>query len=166
MVEPVTLQTLLTYLTLISVPIGVFYHIMTLNNTRKAREAQIFVQFSNRMGESRWSKGLREIGGFSFKNYEELRKHYELEANIEKWENIIYFYMFMEDLGGLVRGGYLGIQILAYTTMGPILTGWEKIAPYVDDGREYFQNPRLWTELEYLYKEIKKYIKEHPELKT
>ena len=78
----------------------------------------------------------------------------------------MYYYMMMEDLGGLVRGGYLGIQILAYTTMGPILTGWEKTAPYIDDWREYIQNPRLWTELEYLYKEIKKYIKEHPELMT
>jgi len=38
MVEPVNLQTVLTYLTLISIPVGVIYHIMTLRNTRKTRE--------------------------------------------------------------------------------------------------------------------------------
>ena len=38
MAELVSLQTLLTYLTLISVPIGVFYHIMTLRNTRKNQQ--------------------------------------------------------------------------------------------------------------------------------
>ena len=45
------LETLLTYLTLISVPIGVFYHIMTLANTRKnqdlqleTRQTQLFMQ--------------------------------------------------------------------------------------------------------------------------
>jgi hypothetical protein len=34
----IDLQTVLTYLTLISVPVGVFYHIMTLRNTRKNQQ--------------------------------------------------------------------------------------------------------------------------------
>jgi len=48
----IDIQTVLTYLTLISVPVGVFYHIMTLNNTRKnqemqleTRQTQIFLNF-------------------------------------------------------------------------------------------------------------------------
>ena len=50
----VDIQTLLTYLTLISVPIGIFYYIMTLNNTRKnqqmqleTRQAQLFMNIYN-----------------------------------------------------------------------------------------------------------------------
>jgi len=39
--EPVSLQTLLTYLTLISVPVGVFYHVMTLRNTQRNRKLQL-----------------------------------------------------------------------------------------------------------------------------
>jgi len=38
MAEPVSLQTLLTYLTLISIPVGVIYYIMTLRNTRKNKQ--------------------------------------------------------------------------------------------------------------------------------
>ena len=34
----IDLQTVLTYLTLISVPVGVFYHIMTLRNTRRNQQ--------------------------------------------------------------------------------------------------------------------------------
>jgi len=41
MIEPVNLQTVLTYLTLISVSVGVFYHIMTLRNTRKNQQLQL-----------------------------------------------------------------------------------------------------------------------------
>jgi len=41
MAEPVTLQTLLIYLTLISVSVGVFYHVMTLRNTRKKQQMQL-----------------------------------------------------------------------------------------------------------------------------
>lgn len=35
------IQTVLTYLTLISVPVGIFYYIMTLNNTRKNQRQQL-----------------------------------------------------------------------------------------------------------------------------
>ena len=41
MAEPVSLQTLLTYLTPISIPVGVIYHIMTLRNTRKNKQPQL-----------------------------------------------------------------------------------------------------------------------------
>ena len=37
----IDLQTILTYLTLISVPVGVAYHIMTLNITRKNQQMQL-----------------------------------------------------------------------------------------------------------------------------
>ena len=47
MAEPLTLQTLLTYLTLISVPVGVFYHIMTLNNTSKNQRQTLDTRQTN-----------------------------------------------------------------------------------------------------------------------
>ena len=62
----IDLQTLLTYLTLISVPFGVFYHIMTLNNTRKnqqmqleTRQAQLFFNLYMEDISERASKALR-----------------------------------------------------------------------------------------------------------
>jgi hypothetical protein len=48
MAEPVSIQTMLTYLTLISVPVGVFYHIMTLRNQSRTRQVQLFMQIYNR----------------------------------------------------------------------------------------------------------------------
>ena len=48
MAEPLGLQTILTYLTLISVIVGVFYHIMTLRNQSRTRQAQLFQQLYQR----------------------------------------------------------------------------------------------------------------------
>ncbi len=52
----IDLQTILTYLTLISVPVGVIYHIMTLRNTRKnqllqleTRQTQLYMQVLNKV---------------------------------------------------------------------------------------------------------------------
>ena len=51
----IDLQTILTYLTLISIPIGVLYHIMTLRNTSKnqqlqleSRQIQLYMQLLDR----------------------------------------------------------------------------------------------------------------------
>jgi hypothetical protein len=55
----INIQALLTYLTLISIPVGVTFHIMTLNNTRKnqqqqleTRQAQLFMQMYNKLDDS------------------------------------------------------------------------------------------------------------------
>ena len=68
MVEQLILQTLLTYLTLISVPVGVFYHIMTLRNTGKnqemqleTRQAQLFMQIYQEMSSPEHYKRSDEL---------------------------------------------------------------------------------------------------------
>ena len=45
-------QTVLTYLTLISVPVGVAYHILTLRNQSRTRQAQLFMQLFDRYREN------------------------------------------------------------------------------------------------------------------
>ena len=159
-----TLQTLLTFLTLISVPVGVFYYVNTLRNARKAREARVFLQFSDKMCRSRWFRGLSLISETTWESYEELLNilSNDDEANIN-WTTV---YVVLEQLGGLVRGGYIGIPILAFTTGSTIPLVWKKIEHIVDEWRNKVNNPRMWSEIEYLYNELMKYMDEHPELKT
>ena len=47
-----------------------------------------------------------------------------------------------------------------------IIVMWEKIGPIFKNTRERVQTPYLYDDFEYLYDEIIKYRKEHPELKT
>ena len=65
MVEPVSLQTLLTYLTPISLTIGVIYHIMILRNTQKTREPSLKAKeqaLDARQQNSRKKKGVFRYG--------------------------------------------------------------------------------------------------------
>ena len=43
---------------------------------------------------------------------------------------------------------------------------WEKMAPMLEIIRERRNYPRFFSEYEYLYNELMKYIEELPELKT
>ncbi len=43
---------------------------------------------------------------------------------------------------------------------------WEKIQPVAKDVRVYNNAPRTWSETEYLYNELMKYMEERLELET
>jgi hypothetical protein len=93
----VDVQTVLTYLTLISVPVGVAYHIMTLNNTRKnqqqqleTRQATLFMQMYNRWDDTH-RDSFNKIRELEFENFEDFIQKYgpdsgnDMMGHILKW---------------------------------------------------------------------------------
>jgi len=159
----VDLETILTYFTLVSIPVGVFYYIMTLRNTIKAREASVYSTILNKLTEERYMKGLHEFrNSFNHTTYKDMMKAY---PSYEDGKNIYQVYFVLENLGGLVRGGFLGVSIVAYTSFGAITNVWEKTQPIIDEWREAIGNPHLWTEIEFLYGELIKFRNKYPEIR-
>ncbi len=88
----IDLQTVLTYLTLISVPIGVFYHIMTLNNTRKnqkmqleTRQAQLFMQIYHGMSSPEFYMRSDELLKMEWEDFDDYYRKYGSENNPENY---------------------------------------------------------------------------------
>ena len=73
--------------------------------------------------------------------------------------------MVLENLGGLVRGGYIGVEIIAYTSYGAITRIWERTQLIIGEWRREWNNPHLWSEVEYLYGELIKFGDAHPEIR-
>jgi hypothetical protein len=166
MVE-VTLTLVLQFIQTAGILVGIFYYITTLRLAQKAREAQVFLQFSNRLADDRFLEGfrnLREIDSSTLADFllQEVPKDSPIR---DPWINIWFVLRSLEDLGGFVRGGFLGISIIAITTSGITKMTWEKLAPHIDELREKGNNIRWGSEIEYLYVELMKYHEEHPELK-
>ena len=153
---PVVLQLVQTTALLV----GIFYYIMTLRNSKKSRDAQIFLQFSNRMGSEKWQNGIKHFSELEFSNYQDFEKY--RDNNPEELSDIRYVLSLLEDFGGLVRGGYLDISIIAYTTFSPIKLVWEKLLPVKDEWRT--KVPRMWSEIEYLYDQLHLYKQKNPKL--
>ena len=170
MAEPVSLQTLLTYLTLISVPVGVFYHIMTLRNTRKnqeltleTRQAQMFMGICNQMNRADFIDAWRAVKNIEWSNYEEYKKTREDPV---LGRHLWVLGWFWEPLGVLVKNKLLPIHLVAETITGYTRLWWEKHIPIIEEGRRENNIPRWFSETEYLHNELMKYIDEHPELAT
>jgi len=77
------LETLLTYLTLISVPIGVFYQILMLKNTRKnqemqleARQAQLFMDYQEKIMQDPLNSSYSDLKNWEWNDYDDFVTKY------------------------------------------------------------------------------------------
>jgi hypothetical protein len=175
MAEPVSLQTLLTYLTLISVPVGVFYHIMTLRNTRKnqelqleTRQANLFSQYHLHYQSKDFNRDMSEIlYNWEWKDYEDFRTKYGSgSGNMEAFSMWMRIFQYYDGLGILISKGLLDRALVAEMMSELVILFWEKCKPVVVAARKYHNLPLAMRWTEYLYHEIKENIEELPELKT
>ena len=82
-------------------------------------------------------------------------------TELETAQQIMYIFNFFEGLGVYVRDGLIDVRLVALTMTAPIVMTWEKYAQMMMLTRERINQPRFWSEFEYLYDEVQKYNKEH-----
>jgi hypothetical protein len=58
------------------------------------------------------------------------------------------------------------MRVVALLVTGLVIQFWDKFIPVIDEVREALEWPRFYIEAEYLYDQLKTYIKEHPEIQT
>ncbi len=162
MAEPVTLQTLLTYLTLISVPVGVFYYISTLRNQNRARKTQLYLQMVNKFSQSDYLEAQGKFNDLEWSTAEDLLEYWR---NPEGRKTIGTLGSWYEGIGVLVKENLLDIRVVALFMTGLVTGFWDKFIPIIDEAREIV-GPRLFIETEYLYDQLMKYIQEHPEIQV
>jgi len=154
----VSLQTLLTYLTLVSVPVGVFYHILTLRNQSKIRQIQI-LKGSNLIGDYMWA-----LYDAEFTDFDDFWVRYGFDSNPGFRKTFSDYFNVLEELGVYVKDGLLDVRYVALIGGGAIVGLWEKYLPIHTALRERYGGGRWFVEAEYLYGRVKAYFEEHPEL--
>jgi hypothetical protein len=151
-----TLQTLLTFLTLISIPVGVIYHIMTLRNTRKnqelqleTRSLQLFMQLYQDMSSPENVKTWVEIMNWEWNDYDDWTRKY-VEKNQEAYAKRASVFRRYNTMGIFLRDNRIDSELL-YDYVGTSVIGtWDKY------GRLRNDRPELLQWFEYLADEMKK----------
>ena len=77
----IDLQTILTYLSLISIPTGVIYYILTLRNNQRnqdfaneTRKAQLYMQISDKMSTVESMKLSQELFDMEWTDFEDFKR--------------------------------------------------------------------------------------------
>jgi len=171
MAEPATLQTLLTYLTLISVPVGVVYHIMTLRNTRRnqqlqleTRQAQLFMQLFNRWNDPSFAK---IYGDYRYRICAEAGNDPEEISKVairalfesydpEVWIPIQTLAQYFEGVSILVQKGLIDVDMVERLLSGRIAWYWDSTEPFIRYVRERIDDPTMYHEMEILADEMRR----------
>jgi hypothetical protein len=99
----IEIQTLLTYLTLVSVPIGVFYHILTLWNSQKARQTQILLQLYQTMSNPENNQVMWELLALEWDDYNDFQEKHSPQVDPENASKRQALWNQYEGLGLLVK---------------------------------------------------------------
>ena len=171
----VQIENLPLVLTGLGLTVSILYYTMILRNANKTqqnqletRQVQMFMHIFNYSQTPGYIKASRVFGLMQFENFEEALQlvdptNPETVENNEALSTIITFY---EGLGALVKEGFLDIRWVALLMAGTTRHNWEKIEPVIEEIRKGMNYPRFASEMEYLYKELMKYMEKHPELAT
>jgi len=160
----ITYQMVLSTLQTLSIIVGISYYALTLRNQTMTRKGQLLMQTFARIDTPSRQKALLAIFEMKFENFDEFMEKYGPESGTEYWSHIGTMQLFTEILGGMVRENYIGIEGIATLIGGAMIYYWKLMEPIHDQLTEYLY-PRWNIETEYLYKELTKYGKKHPELK-
>jgi hypothetical protein len=183
MVE-ITLPIVLQLLQTAGILVGIIYYITIMRNSQKTRELTLESQELTRKAQEQslgtrqaqlmmqlwndYDDKFRESGMYwqnlEYDNIEDFVNDKFDDPDFMLRDSIIMSWY--ERTGVLVKAGLLDIHLIALSYAGATRKIWENLEPLLEPMREKLQYPRLWSETEYLCRELMKYMDEHPELKT
>jgi hypothetical protein len=170
------IEVLALVLTGLGLTASIIYYANILNNANKTRElqlktqqqaeetrqAQLFMQLYNRLMSDLDGLEADTVVMTPISNFAELKHKQETDPNFK--QIFIKLIQFFEVVGVLVKLGYINIDIIALTWTSITQSFWENVVgPTIEEQREYYNYDGIWAETEYLYNELMKYRKEHPD---
>jgi hypothetical protein len=172
----VEIETVSIVFTGLSISLAAFYYISTLRNAQKTqqlqletRQTQLFMQIYNQGPNNRtFIDAWNRVQHMKYNNLQEFLDETDYE-NPETRENLTALNIltgYYEGVGTLVKENMLSVRWVALLFGSWTRMFWEKVEPIADEIRVYRKAPRIFSETEYLYNELMRYMKEHPELAT
>ena len=159
------IETLTIVLTGASVIVAVVYGILTLRETNRARQAELYMAIYEKASAPEfWEAYDLYVEKSKWNNFTEYLEMYQNDPNFRTAANRLH--AFYEGLGVLVKENLLSIRFIALFVGSHTRRFWEKVRGHIQEGREVLGIPRWGSETEYLYNELMRYIEKHPEFKT
>lgn len=161
----VSLETISIVLTGIGIIIALTYYGLQIRNQNRTRQAQLFMQMYHKYDDALMDS-FGHIQRIEYEDYADFLEKYGPTSDDNMLPHFRRMAYFLEGMGVLVKEGLLSMRLVALTWAGTSRMFWDKLAPIIGEWREEINYPRLWSETEYLCKELIRYMDEHPELRT
>lgn len=159
----ITYQMVLSTIQTVGLLVGISYYILSLRNQNRARKTQLYLQMINKFSEPDYLEALGKLNDLEWSTAEDFIEDWRAPEGRMTIRTLGNWY---EGLGVLVKENLLDMRVVALLVTGLVIQFWDKFIPVIDEVREALEWPRFYIEAEYLYDQLKSYIKEHPEIQT
>jgi len=157
MIDQLTLQTIGILLTGISLTVAAAYYTLTIRNTNKTRQAQLFMQIYSRFDDPDWMINWAQVvRQWKWTDYEDWYSKYSPEMDIEAAAQYGSVAAYFEGVGVLVYKNLIDVDIVADLMSRNIMIFWEKMGPIIKERRIRYNNEYVWEWNEWLYNKMKK----------
>ena len=133
----------------IGVLIGVVFTVLQLQDLVKTRKTDLVMRLYSTFDSKEFLEGFTKILTIEIKDFNDYLKKYG-------WTEASEVFLFFEEVGILYMMKLIDINLVNRLLGDPILMIWEKGKPLVEGFREYFHNPEIFWQFEYLYNEMQK----------
>ena len=161
----VSLELILQTIPILSLSIALVYYAINVRNQNRTAQASMFMQMYNQYLSI--SRDVQIYTSFNNATFTTAEEFIDLITNDSEWAKVNDIWLqLLEGLGVIVKAGFLDIKMVALMWAGLIRSTWDKMEPIMEDFKRITNFPRLYSEAEYLCKELIKYMESHPELQT
>ena len=158
---------------------SITYYASVLRNQNKTRQAQLFIQICNQtLNNPAFMKGYYNIMEHEWNDFDEYLEFLG-DSGSENWNDVFLVGGILESIGVLVEEELIHISLIASLMARVVIEYGEKVVPMLHDRAQLWRQTRMtqgktlldmragaqWK-AEYLYKELMKYMKAHPEQAT
>jgi hypothetical protein len=141
---------------------GVFlaaiYYILQLRHQNKVRQTDLVMRlYSQFFGSEDHQRAGKKVLWITYKDYDDFAKKYGAPNSEEPIpmaiDKVLYSF---EELGVLLSKKLVDIDLIDQLMGYNIIMIGTKVMPIIEEARKRLNLPRVWTNFEYLYNEMKK----------
>jgi hypothetical protein len=149
---------------ILGVLVAFSYYLLTLRNQNMQRNAQLFMDYHNKITSNPLKDQLREVMSWEWQDKEDFEAKYGKLPDPETFFadpenpllNLVDVLAYYEGLGVLMSRNHLDIELISRFG-GYITYLWEKYEGIIYEWRRQAEMPYWWVEFENLYLKIREY---------
>ena len=156
MVE-VTYQMVLSTLQTVGLLVGIFYYIMTLQNTAKGRRLQLAQRILTQIQSEENALLSLEILDMRWDDIDDFERKYDSTVNPENYAKRTKMFGMYTETGYFLKKGLIDVETIFDLNGGhSIFLMWNKFKPVIMHWREKYDDPTWFHWFEYAADELRK----------
>ena len=137
--------------------VGVVYYLLDIRNQAMMRKTDLITRLYSTFGGEEHQRAGKKVSKIDYEGYDDFVKKYGAPNSEEPipmaLDKVLYFY---EEVGVLLSKKLVDIDLIDQLMGYNIMMIGTKTMPIIEEARKRLNLPRVWTNFEYLYNEIKK----------